>query len=72
MTKYTFTSKFLAHTLSGSEVTIPDQVADDQKGYDGETFIVIRENGSRARARLMGAEYGLHTSGTGDVVVKMS
>ena len=42
-----------------------------QKGFDGETFPVMRKDGGKARARLMGEEYGLHTPGTGDPVVRM-
>lgn len=37
MTKYSFAMKFQAHTMNGGIVEIPDQVAMDQKGFDGET-----------------------------------
>lgn len=69
--KYTYNAKYTAHTMSGGQVTIPDQVADDQKQFDGETFPVLRRDGSKGRAMLIGDEYGLHTSGTGEPVVKM-
>lgn len=72
MSKYTFNNRFAARAMSGNAiVTIPDQVADDQRKYDGKTFPVIRQDGTKARAMLMGAEYGLWTTGTGDPVVKM-
>ena len=72
MSKYTFNSQSAAHTMSGvTIVTIPDQVANNQQEYDGKTFPVIRPDGTRARAMLMGDEYGLWTPGTGDPVVKM-
>ena len=65
----TFDDGYQAHTMTGGVVTVPDQVAADQKRFDGDVFPVIRRDGSRARARLMGDAYGLHTSGTGDMVV---
>ena len=71
MTKYSFDLKYQARTMSGDFVEIPDQVARDQKGFDGETFPVLRKDGKKARAQLMGDEYGLHTPGTGDPVVRM-
>lgn len=71
MTKYSFDLKYQARTMSGGFVAIPDQVAMDQKGFDGETFPVLRKDGVKARARLMGDEYGLNTTGTGDPVVRM-
>lgn len=52
-------------------VTIPDQVYDSQKQYDGRTFPVVRADGSKTRGMLIGSEYGLWTSGTGDPVVKL-
>ena len=70
--KYTFKTRYQAHTMSRNDfVTIPDQVADEQKEYDGKTFPVLRRDGTMARAMLMGDEYGLWTAGTGDPVVKM-
>lgn len=70
--KYTFLRGYQAHTMSRTGfVVIPDQVADDQKNYDGKTFPVVRRDGTRARARLMGDEYDLWGPGTGDPVVKM-
>ena len=41
------------------------------RDYDGKTFPALRRDGTKARAMLMGEEYGLWTPGTGDPVVKM-
>lgn len=71
MSMYTYDRDYAAHTMSGQIVTIPDQVAADQHEYDGKTFPVIRDDGRKARAMLMGDEYGLHTTGTGEPVVRM-
>lgn len=72
MSKYTFDLRYQAHTMSRDDfVVIPDQVARAQEEFDGKTFPVLRRNGAKARAMLMGDEYGLGTSGTGDPVVKM-
>lgn len=70
---YTFNRRFQAHTMSrDSSVVIPDQVSERQKDYDGKTFpVLLRMDGSKARAMLMGDEYGLWTTGTGDPVVKI-
>ena len=74
MTRYTYTSKFSAWTMSRREtVTIPDQVAAAQRDYDDseKSFPVLRRDGTKARATLRGDEYGLHTEGTGDAVVAL-
>jgi hypothetical protein len=76
MKKYTYAGHSEAHLGVSGNMTciIPDQVADDQKGYDGKTFpaIILRgyNSGQKIRVRLNGDDYGLHTSGTGDVVVR--
>jgi len=70
-TTYTFDLKYAAHTVKGGIVTIPDQVARAQRDYDGESFPVLRRDGSKARATLRGDLYGLGTSGTGDPVVAL-
>jgi len=71
--KFTFYSQsgwFFARTFSGVLVKIPSQVFADQKGYDGQTFPVLRaSNDKPARAMLRGDLYGLHTAGTGDPIV---
>ena len=71
MNKYTFSRRYAASSVSGMVVTIPDQVADNQRHYDGRSFPVIKPNGSKGRAVLRGDLYGLHTSGTGDALVKI-
>ena len=60
---------------------VPREVADDQVGHDGATFpiLLIRPYGKwsfgdsklprKARGKLRGDLYGLHTPGTGDMVV---
>ena len=66
---HTFTRRYLARTVSGAAVYIPDAVAVDQKHYDGQTFPALRPNGQRVRVKLRGDLYGLWTSGTGDAIV---
>ena len=67
---YTYNKRFAAH-YGASVVTIPDQVAEDQRGWDisGQSFPALRANGQSVRVRLDGDSYGLHTSGTGDARV---
>ena len=68
-----------AHTAKGGQIAIvPDEVYEDQHGYDGKTFpvILIPSYGSfgkqrRGRAKLRGDLYGLHTGGTGDMTVSV-
>jgi hypothetical protein len=68
--KYTFVGMAAAHTKRRDDyVYVPDQVADNQKDYDGKTFPILRRDKSKARAKLLGDEYGLWTGGTGDMVV---
>jgi hypothetical protein len=70
MTKYTYTR---GHAAWQGEriVTVPDQVAENQRDYDNRraSFPAILDNGRRVRVRLDGEAYGLHTSGTGDMRV---
>ena len=74
-TKYTFARNYAARTPSGMTVTVPDQVAAEQREYDGKSFpVIVRRPGSsprKARATLRGDLYGLHTAGTGDMVVAL-
>jgi hypothetical protein len=49
---------------------IPVEVDRDQREYDGKTFVAVADNGRRIRVRLVGDDYGLNTSGTGDVIVR--
>ncbi len=83
MKKYTFNKLNCAWSITGLLLYIPDQVYENQKDYDGKTFPVVIDNTNspytiwdtaltrRARARLMGDLYGLHTTGTGVPVVKI-
>lgn len=52
-------------------VTLPDEVAEDQKYYDGMEITVIDHMGDEVPAILRGDLYGLHTPGTGDPVVEL-
>lgn len=70
--RYTFDNRAHAHTFGRNAlVIVPDQVAADQKRFDGRRFPVLRLDGTKTRATLRGEEYGLHTSGTGDMVVSL-
>jgi len=71
MKTYTYAHRYAARTVTGSIVTVPDQVYQDQHGYDQahQTFPVLRRDGSTVRAKIRGDLYGLHTVGTGDMVV---
>ena len=68
--KYTY-KNYQAHLgLTGNKTcTIPEEVADDQKSFDGKTFPAICR-GKKIRVKLIGDDYGLHTSGTGDIIVR--
>ncbi|MFA7585043.1 MAG: hypothetical protein WCY11_02445 [Novosphingobium sp.] len=65
MAKYTYIQRLAAHHTNGEIVTVPDQVAADQRGFDGRSFPLS----DGRRVYLRGDLYGLHTSGTGDMVV---
>ena len=49
---------------------IPTEIADDQKGWDGRTFLALLEDGRWMRVRLVGDDYGLYTAGTGEIIVR--
>jgi hypothetical protein len=79
--KHTYNDGYHAHLgITDDRICIiPDQVADNQGDYDGKTFIAIVPAGIRGtgyswprkmRVRLVGDDYGLGESGTGDVVVR--
>ena len=74
MKRYTL-SKSYAHTTGNGTVIVPDEVANDQEAYDGKTFPALKLHNcgepTKCRARLRGELYGLHTSGTGDMVVQI-
>lgn len=69
--KYTYTRGYAAH-YGDTIVTVPDQVADDQKGFAerGQSFPAVRRNGQKVRVRIDADATGLFTTGTGDLVVK--
>lgn len=71
MAHYTYTRRFAAHHGQGI-VTIPDQVAEDQRGYAAadRSFPALRDDGRRVRVRLDAEAYGLFATGTGDAVVR--
>lgn len=80
-------TKSMAHTKNGGFVLIPDVVSENQKEWDasGKTFSAIHCDdcgritptlinpslGKKCRARIDGDAYGLHTSGTGETVVRI-
>lgn len=70
--RYTLTAKGChARTPAGLEVIVPDEVAEDQQQFDGRVFPVLGLDGKRRQAQLRGDLYGLHTPGTGDMVVSI-
>lgn len=81
MSKYTLTPSANARSVSDFYlVAVPDEVAADQKAFDGRTFPALATprfgnygHGAwrKVRATLRGDLYGLNTSGTGDMVVSL-
>lgn len=80
--RYTLTPQSAAaHSMHHDlEVLVPDEVAANQKDYDGKTFPILKPASpysrcgppyKRGRGMLMGDEYGLHTTGTGDMIIKV-
>lgn len=67
---YTYNKNLEARSTNDETVVVPDQVAADQKKYDGETIPVYLD-GSIVAATLRGDLYGLHTAGTGDMIVSI-
>ena len=81
MKKQTYNRRFEAHLgLTGDRrCIVPDKVADNQRDYDGKSFIVIVPAGFRGtgttvsrkmRVRLVGDDYDLNGPATGDMVVR--
>lgn len=66
--KYTYLTNSEAH-YNGEIVVVPDQVAYTQKAFDQMPFPARKRDGSVVRVVLRGDLYGLHTTGTGDMVV---
>lgn len=72
-TTYSYNKRFAAHLgETGGIVFIPDQIAEDQKRHDidGTAFPARDDCGNEIKVCLDGDAYGLHTPGTGDVVVR--
>jgi hypothetical protein len=75
--RYTYNYQYEAMLgLSGDNnrtAIVPDQVADNQRDYDGKTFPAInKQTGRKIRVRLIGDYYGLYSPGTGDMIVRRS
>jgi hypothetical protein len=72
MTLYTYECCYAAWEESHI-VTVPDQVADDQKNFDlsNKVFPALTNDGAEIHVRLDGSRYGLHTYGTGDMIVRV-
>ena len=79
MTTWTYQKRAAAH-LEGNDVsfpantvTVPDQVADDQHAYAGRQheFPALTSEGQEITVWLDGDAYGLNTTGTGDMVVRV-
>lgn len=70
-TKYTYNHNFQAH-YGEQIVTVPDQVADDQRGFASrdQSFPALRRDGSKVRVKVDAEATGLYTTGTGDLRVK--
>jgi len=70
-TMWTYTKKRAAW-LDNEIVTIPDEIADDQRHHDEKAtaFPALNRRGKQIMVRLDGDAYGLHTPGTGDPVVR--
>ena len=69
--KYTYKDKTEAHAVHDNmRVIVPDQVGDNQRDYNGVRVPCLDvRTGKRIYARLRGDLYGLHTTGTGDMIV---
>lgn len=69
--RHTYAMRHPAY-FAGGIITVPDQVAAEQREYAdaNRSFWAIRANGNRVRVRLNGSAYGLYTSGTGDIICK--
>ena len=57
--------------IKGNRIAaIPQEIAAKQKEYDGKTFLARLLDGRKMRVRLVGDDYDLFGSGTGDMVVR--
>jgi hypothetical protein len=68
---YIYGRRFAAW-LENQIVTIPDEVADDQRHHDTARtiFPAVTDNGEVILVQLDGDAYGLHTPGAGDAIVR--
>ena len=70
MPTYTYNRRYAAW-LGDEIVTVPDQIAADQRAHDvaGTVFPARLRHGNEVMVRLDGEAYGLHTWGAGDMRV---
>lgn len=69
--KMTWASGYECHLgRDGRTCVVSQEFAADQKGNDGKTTIALLRDGTRMRVKLVGDDYGLHTTGTGDMTVR--
>lgn len=68
-TAWTYERNFWAH-LDGDFVTVPDQVAAEQKAHVGRTFPARAGDGSEVMVTIDAEATGLFTAGTGDLTVR--
>ena len=74
-TKLTWENGYECHLgLTGNRICkINPEIAAHQNDYYGRTMIALLWEGGRMRqmrVRLVGDDYGLHTPGTGDIIVR--
>jgi hypothetical protein len=75
--RHTYLREYRARLLDADDtdcgtVIVPDAVAADQRVWDGRRIPAKDAKGYLVRVRLDGAAYGLWTSGTGDMVVRLA
>jgi len=74
MKHYTYNYRWHAYRCYRSgysdQVIVPDQVADNQQDYNGKAFPALTLSGKRATVTLIGDDYDLTGSGTGDLRVR--
>lgn len=70
--KLTWRDGYQAHLglVGDRRCVIPQEVAMRQEDYNGRTFRALRHDGRWMRVRLVGSDYGLDTTGTGDIIVR--
>lgn len=56
--------------LGNRRAVIPKEIADNQEEYDGKIFKALLPDGKWMRVKLVGDDYGLKTTGTGDMIVR--